>query len=178
LDDSSHHPLTCKVGGHVVARHDAVRTWLFGLVKATLGPSAGAQEEQYVPRWDRQREDGTVERAKLDVTYVHNGRRVFVDVSVVSARSNNAALRRTRAARDGAAAAREEDSKRLRYPGPDLRPFAVEALGRPGESAAALLRELAPAEPQERSAFLAKAWQDLSVLVQRGNAELLLRAEH
>ena len=78
--------------------------------------------------------------------------------------------------RSGAAAARAEDGKRLRYPGPSLVPFALEALGRPGQSAIAYLRSLAPTEPHARSKWLGSTWQTLSVLLQTGNAKLLVTA--
>ena len=55
-------------------------------------------------------------------------------------------------------------------------PFAVEALGRPGEDAVQLLRSVAPPEPSERSRVLGAAWQELSVALQMANAELLLAA--
>ena len=64
----------------------------------------------------------------------------------------------------------------MRYPGPDLVPFAVEALGRPGRDAVAFLRSLAPPDPETRSVVLGAAWQALSVALQVGNAELLLSA--
>jgi hypothetical protein len=102
---------------------------------------------------------------------------VFVDLAFVTARSRNPTALRAQASRDGAAAEREEDDKRRRYPGPDLRPFVVEALGRMGDDAAALLRDVAPLDPTERSVFLARARRELSVLLQKANADLLLRAE-
>ena len=64
----------------------------------------------------------------------------------------------------------------VRYPGPDLVPFAVEALGRPGKGAVAFLRSLAPADPELRSAALGSSWQALSATLQVENAELLLSA--
>ena len=69
-----------------------------------------------------------------------------------------------------------EDRKRVRYPGPALVPFVVEALGCCGPAASALLKSLAPADPEERSVVLEAAQQSLSVLVQTGNAELMLAA--
>ena len=101
---------------------------------------------------------------------------MYLDVVIPDAATSNPEWRRRRACRDGVAAARAEDTKRLRYPGPGLVPFAVEALGRPGESAKAFMRSLAPVDAAERTVFLGSAWQTLSVLVQIGNAELLLAA--
>ena len=77
---------------------------------------------------------------------------------------------------DGAAASREEDVKRARYPGPLLRPFVVEAHGRPGETAMSFLRDFAPSDPEVRSKVLADAWQSLSVVLQTANAEIALSA--
>ena len=86
------------------------------------------------------------------------------------------ASQRTRAARNGVAAAEAEDSKRLRYPGPNLVPFVVELLGRPGEDAISVLRSFAPSDPAERSTVLGHAWQTLSVLIQNAHAEQLMSA--
>ena len=152
-------------------RHNSVRDWLAALIRMALGNQAGVTTEQIVPRWARAR-DGKQEEARLDVTYTHLG----VDTAVVAVATTCGVRRHARAGRDGAAAASEEDSKRVRYPGPDLRPFVVEAHGRLGLDAAAFLREIAPTDPSERSAFIGEAWQELSVVVQRANAELLVRA--
>ena len=119
-----------------------------------------------------------VERASLDLAFIGGtGLQAYVDATTVDAASVDRALRRARARRDGAAAERAEDGKRLRYPGPALVPFAVEAFGRAGDSAAEFLRSLAPTDLVERSVWLGDAWQTLSVLVQPRNAELLLSAE-
>ena len=136
--------------------------------------------EQFVQKWDRLgRVDGddTIEHAKLDVAFTNcHGQRTYLDVVVPTAGSTNVETVRARAVKDGAAAARAEDGKRVRYPGPDLVPFAVEALGRPGKDAVAFLRSLAPADPELRSAALGAAWQSLSVLLQMENADLVLSA--
>ena len=119
-----------------------------------------------------------IQRARLDVVFNNqNAQRAYIDVCVPAAFSTCPELLRARAARDGAAAGRAEDGKRLRYPGPDLVPFAVEALGRPGADAVALLRACAPEDPADRSQVLGSAWQSLSALLQTQNAELLMAAE-
>ena len=135
--------------GGVVRRHDRIRDWLAD----------------------------TIERARLDVVFNNrHGQRVYLDVVVPSAGTTNPETARARAAKDGAAAARAADGKRVRYPGPDLVPFAIEALGRPGKDALSFLRSLAPTDPETRSVVLGSAWQELSVLLQMENAELLLAA--
>ena len=74
---------------------------------------------------------------------------------------------RNRAARDGAAAAASEERKHARYPGPALTAFALEALGRAGKEAQALLRTWARGDAEA----LAAARQSLAATLQRGNAE-------
>ena len=178
LDRRGLHALVCKVGGGVDRRHDRIRDWLAGAIRSLTGQVATT--EQFVPKWDRVvRANGTdtIERARLDVAFLNGrGQRVYLDVVVPTAATTNAETARSRAARDGAAAARAADGKRVRYPGPDLVPFAIEALGRPGRDALAFLRSLAPSEPEARSAVLGSAWQSLSAVLQTGNAELLLSA--
>jgi hypothetical protein len=162
----------------VDCRHDRIRDWLAGLVGDLTGQTATI--EQFVPKWDRVvrvNGDDTIERAKLDVVFTNlHGQRVYLDVVVPTAGTTNREMARSRAERDGAAAARAADGKRVRYPGPDLVPFAVEALGRPGRDAISFLRSLAPVDPELRSAALGAAWQALSVVLQTENAELLLSA--
>ena len=166
------------MGGGVVHRHNRIRDWLAELVKSLTGHTATT--EQYVPRWDRVvsvNGADTIERARLDVVFVNlHGQRVHLDVVVPTAGATNLELARSRAARDGAAAARAEEGERVRYPGPDLIPFAVEALGRPGRDAVRFVWSLAPSDPEECSVVLGGVWQSLAVLLQVENAELLLSA--
>ena len=178
LDSRGVHRLVCNVGGGVDNCHNRIRDWLANLTSILTGQTAYI--EQLVPKWDRlARGDGddTIEHAQLDVAFTNcHGQRTYLDVVVPTAGSTNVEMVRSRAVKDGAAAARAEDGKRVRYPGPDLVPFAVEALGRPGKDAIAFLRSLAPADPELRSAALGSAWQALSVLLQMENADLLLSA--
>ena len=133
-DSRCHHALTCNVGGGVDHRHNAVRDWLAQWLRSVSGQRI--LEEQFVPKWDRvvrRGNEDVIERARLDLVFAdRQGRRTYADIVIPTASSDTPELVRSRAARDGAAAARAEDGKRLRYPGPDLVPFAVEALGRPG----------------------------------------------
>ena len=116
-------------------------------------------------------------RARLGVCFNDlQGRRVYLDVAVTDPATSCVHERRQRAARNGAAAAREEDSKRLRYPGPDLTPFVLESFGRLGPSADAFLRSVVPKDADNRAVLLGQARQTLSVLVQMSTAELILSA--
>jgi hypothetical protein len=145
------------------------------LIRKAYGPWVAVDTEKVVPKWHRIR-NGVAEEAVLYISYVHGGRRVYVDVAVVTVMTTDGCRRGARAARDGAAAAAEEDDKRRRYPGPVVRPFVLEAHGRLGEDAMAFLRELAPQDASERSAFIGGALQELSVFLRTANAELLLQS--
>ena len=175
LDARGHHAGTCEIGGGVVHRHDGVRDWLAAWIAEQSGQVVST--EQYVPRWELVEEDGNIVRARLDVVFQDNqARTVYADVAIVAASTVCLPTRRARAARNGEAAAKAEDGMRLRYPGPNLMPFVVELLGRPGQDAISLLRSFAPTDPGERSEVLGKAWQTLSVLIQTAHAEQLLSA--
>ena len=72
--------------------------------------AAGVDTEQAVPAWDRARPDGSLEAARLDVTYVDPvAGRQHVDVTVTDAALGaGTGAGRSRATRDGAAAAAAE----------------------------------------------------------------------
>ena len=101
---------------------------------------------------------------------------MYVDVAITDSATTCVHALRSRAARSGAAASKEADAKRLRYPGPDLVPFVIEVLGRLGQEANALLSALAPEDPEERARVLGSARQSLSALLQVQNSELVLSA--
>jgi hypothetical protein len=158
----------------VVRRHDSVRDWLAKLVTEWTGKPA--LTEQLVPNWNRQK-NGHLKLARLDVALdTAQGKRVYIDVAITEAATSDAHELRQRAAGDGVAASRKEDHKRVKYPGPELLPFVVEALGRCGSSANSFLKAMAPKSLDDRSKALGSARQSLSVLVQTGMAELLLSA--
>ena len=88
-----------------------------------------------------------------------------------------------RAARTaGKAAGEREEHKRKRYP-PEQHPhvefslLVVEARGRLGAEVMPFLRQHAPAEEPLRSAVLARATLDISIITQRGLAAFFLAAE-
>ena len=117
--------------------------------------------EQYVSKWDRvkrnERGEPEVERARLDIVFQGRTGPVHVDIAITEAATASARDLSQRARADGAAAAREEQEKHWRYPGPDLIPFAVEAGGRLGESAESFLRSVIPKDLEDRAKKIASA---------------------
>ena len=200
------HQQLCNVGGGVDRRHNSVRDWLrTWLVEVCNVP--WADTEQYVPEWDQwvqakcavsgapvfrtvQTADGAVRQpvmvlrqAVLDVAFRDDeGTLGYADVAYTNAVSADAAATMRAARTAGKSASEREAHKRQRYPPADnphveLIPFVVEARGRLGAEVLPFLRQHAPAEEPVRSAALARATRELSILTQRGLAALLLAGE-
>jgi len=182
LDARGLHAATCPSGPALTAGHDAIRDWLARWLTATCGIVADL--EQFEPRWDYRKPDGTPEgklvRAKLDVACTdRKGVRTYVDVVGTHAGGSGlcgAPELLLRAQEDGRAARQAVGRKRSRYPphkvpGVSLVPFAFEGLGRLSDEARGFLRAMAPTP-----ASLGCAYQELSYLVQRRLAEALLSA--
>ena len=152
-------------------RHDNLRDEVAELQRTRSGRPA--LTEQYVARWST-----SSRAARLDVvTSDALGRDEFIDVAVVHPLS--VVAQRGAVAKDGATAAREEQDKHKRYPGPFLTPAVFETIGRPGESCQQWLRSLHSAcscSPSERTLLTQEAWQRLSCVIQRGNAAMLAGA--
>ena len=132
--------------------------------------------------WDRTNpRTGEFEEARLDYATrdAISGRLVFVDTTVTCAHSDDQSRQRARANKDGLAAANAVDRKRGRYPpsGGELVPVAFETGGRPAEETAAYVRSWGHGlDAEERTLVIRQAWQQLSVVLQNGNAEMILSA--
>ena len=141
-----------------------------------------AVTEQRVTAWDRvSPQTGELELARLDVATrdAVSGRPIFLDVVVTCAHSVTWTRQRARAGKDGLAAVNAADDKRVRYPpsGGELVPLSFETGGRPGAETTAYVRSLGYGyEPAEKTEVIRYAWQQLSTIVQIGNAEMLLSA--
>ncbi len=125
--------------------------------------------EQLVPAWDT-----ATEQAKLDLMVTFQGSTHYVDVAVVSPTSQDAARCAAAAKVDGHACRRETQEKHKRYPataGPSLYAFVLETHGRPSAEAAAYLRRWATDSTDANA-----AWNELSVILQRGNARMVCGA--
>ena len=124
-----------------------------------------------------------VKQARLDVGFRDDeGVLGYVDVAYVNAVTMDAATTRRSARTAGKAASEKEEQKRRRYapekyPHAELIPFVVEARGRLGSEVLPFLRQHAPADEPHRSAVLARATREISIITQRGLASLLLAAE-
>ena len=180
LGPRGRHALQCEVGPTRVARHNGVRDATAALHSKATGYVTCT--EQRVVAWDRVNpRTGLLEEARLDVATrdAASGRPVFVDAMVTCASCGYGPRQRARAGKDGVAAADGVRSKRLRYPpsGGTLVPLVFETGGRPAEETVAYVRSLgAGVDDSERAVLIRSAWQQYSVALQSGNAEMLLSA--
>ena len=180
LDPRGKHALKCEVGRARTGRHDSIRNFCAGYHQRVTGYVAVT--EQRVSAWDRVNpRTGLLEEARLDVATRDgaSGRKVYLDCTVTCAHSGNMPRQRARANKDGLAASNAVDDKRERYPagGGELIPLAFEAGGRPEDETVAYVRSWGCGlEPAERSEVIRYGWQQLSAILQTGNAEMLLSA--
>ena len=141
-----------------------------------------ASTEQRVCAWDQvDPRTGRLEEARLDVATrdAITALPIFVDATVTCAHSGYQPRQRARANKDGLAAMNAVGVKRSRYPpsGGNLVPLAFEAGGRPAEETVSFVRSWGHGlDPSERSEVIRFAWQEISCILQVGNAELLLSA--
>ena len=181
------HPCSCKIGGHVVAAHDAVRDVLWNYVRDKV--DGGALREQRLEAFQASsaEEDGSenpeaagdednsseeyeedMPKDILDVVWTEDGHTVAIDVAIVGANSDRGRLQAA-ASRDGAAAKAAETRKRTRYKGLPITPFVLEVGGRPGQAAIGVVRALAARVGQEdASRAAALLWQQVSIALQTG----------
>ena len=180
LDGRGKHALKCSVGPSCGARHNSLRDFCASFHPRVTGYMA--VKEQRVVAWDRVNpRTRLLEEARLDVATRDSatGREIFIDASVTCAHSGYEPRQRSRANRDGVAAADAVRGKRRRYPAPggELVPLVFEAGGRPADEAVAFVRSWAAGvDEAERSGVIRHAWQQLSNALQSGNAEMILSA--
>ena len=172
-DSGLEHAAGCKIGGGVVAQHDALRDILWDFAKKHIDPRALREQRLESLRAGHMEDarDGDLPGDVLDVVFNYNGRRVAIDVAVVGA-ERDCARTRAAASRDAASADREEREKRRRYHGLSISPCVFEIAGRAGTGAQSVVRAMAAmAGGDEKAPELAAVlWQRLSIALQTAGA--------
>ena len=170
LDTQGHHAAICEAGGALLRRHDSGHDFVARRLSADLG--LVASKEQRCPHWDHRRGNGTLTQARLDIIVAISGITYYIDITIVDALSDNAALLRQRARKDGAAAEDAADAKLRKYPGATTIPFVIESYGRLGKSAKDWLRAVYHGEPQRKQALL----NELAAMMQSHTSSMILAA--
>ena len=180
LDDGGVHAATCPCGGGVVRKHARLSRLTGSLLKRWRFEEP--LYEQRVPTWDRDRIDNRtgqpyVERAVLDIEYLDDDGRRWLDVSIRhSAAGSDADIRRA-AKRGGEASRRGEREKHARYEGDRLVPFVLETHGRIGAEARYWLNsQISRLPPDQQAAELQRAYKCLSSTLQTQLARQLRSA--
>ena len=169
------HALLCTHGPGHNMRHTNVVKALTKCIQKEM--ETAVQTEQAVPGWDRQRLDGQLERARLDiVTQGWDGRTRYIDVVIMCTVGRSAACAASPNV-DGALAQRMESMKRARYPGPSLIPAAMEHPGRMGPAFVDLIRWVcSKRHVSERGMTMRAIYREISMALQQSNARIMLEA--
>ena len=179
LDERGFHAMTEQSGGRVLARHNHLAKAVGSLVTRWRG--SAPLYDQRVPQWDRPSRraghEGAIEHAELDLEYIDDDGRRWIDVTVRHPAAGGETAVRAAARKDGEATRRAERAKHERYPGDRMTPFAVETPGRLGAEARQwLMTQIRLLAVDEQTFELARAYKVLSCAVQRETAMQLRRA--
>ncbi|CAE8603708.1 unnamed protein product, partial [Polarella glacialis] len=137
VDRLGDHVAVCKYGGYKTIRRSRLVRLLRTILRESGASVSGREVE--VPAW--QRPDGA--RARLDIAFVVDGARTFVDLTVRHPRALKYVARA--AFSDGVASQVAEAAKRERYPASAAdgllvaEPFCIESFGRLGPASLRLL---------------------------------------
>jgi hypothetical protein len=161
------HALLCKVGGHVIHRHDAVRDELAHILCESESSAQGALVEQNAP-------DTASANMRPDIVFHdYRGRVKHIDVEICTSHPR----RMSGQYRPGALIEQLEGVKRRKYQHLPLIPFVVSHLGRFGASAQGLLKLIfRSTDEQHRSSCIANAYQSIACVIQKRNVRLLSTA--
>ena len=171
--------MTEQSGGRVLARHNHLAKAVGSLVTRWRG--SAPLYDQRVPQWDRPSRraghEGAIEHAELDLEYIDDDGRRWIDVTVRHPAAGGETAVRAAARKDGEATRRAERAKHERYPGDRMTPFAVETPGRLGAEARQwLMTQMRLLAVDVQTFDLARAYKVLSCAVQRETAMQLRRA--
>ena len=168
LDPFGTHALLCRLGGHVVRRHNKMRDTLAGILEEILDSSVHVENHPPEVHEDARRPD---------ISYLdHRGMRQWIDVAVVTPHPRSLPGQAT-LTRVGALCESMEATKRRKYHMLSIHPGVMEHLGHMGSGLSAILKSISKhADPLERSRMVDTAYQTLAATLQRANVTLLAAA--
>jgi hypothetical protein len=168
LDTFGAHSLLCRLGGHVVRRHNKLRDTLGRVLSNVLETTVHI--EQHAPEIQD-------DARRPDVCYIdYRGMRQWIDVAVVTPHSRSlpgqAAITRV-----GALCESMEAMKRRKYNMLSIHPAVMEHLGHMGQGLCTILRSVhRHADPFRRARMIDAAYQTMAATLQRANVTLLAAA--
>ena len=175
LDRKGRHAAACPCGGGRLTKHGRTARAVAGLARRWYDLEPGL--EQRIPELDRQRADGSVEYARLDLAVPLLSGRQLIDVTIRQGAAGSAAARLKASKKDGLPSRRAEREKHARYPTDQLVAFAVEGCGRLGGEARAWLKAGAHSQLGDiQVSELTRAHRVVSAAVQGETARVLRAA--
>ncbi len=168
LDTFGTHALLCRLGGHVVRRHNKLRDTMAGILAGVLDTTVHV--EQHAPEVQD-------DARRPDICYIdHRGTRQWIDVAVVTPHPRSlpgqAAMTRV-----GALCESMESMKRRKYNMLSIYPAVMEHLGHMGQGLCTVLRSVHKhADPFRRARMIDAAYQTMAAALQRANVTLLAAA--
>ena len=164
LDPKGLHALLCKLGGHIIKRHNRIRDLLAQLLQEVSLATVNVEQHTGLD----------ADQRRPDVDFLdHHARRQHIDVEIVTpharAMSGTAAPHRA-----GSLIETGESTKRRKYPNVRLLPAVASHLGRYGQGFQTIIRNMyRQADESERSASIAGAYQKIGAEIQRANVIIL-----
>ena len=168
LDADGTHALLCRLGGHVVRRHNKLRDTLADILGDVLESTVHIEQHPA---------EVTEDERRPDISFIdYRGMRQWIDVAVVTPHPRSlpgqATLMRT-----GALCETMEATKRRKYNMLSISPAVMEHLGHLGQGLCTLLRSVhRDVDPARRSRMVDLAYQTMAVSLQRANVTLLAAA--
>ena len=168
LDTFGSHALICRLGGHVIRRHNKLRDTLAAILSGVLETSVHV--EQHAPEVQE-------DARRPDICYIdYRGMRQWIDVAVVTPHPRSLPGRAAMT-RVGALCESMEAMKRRKYNMLSLFPAVMEHLGHMGQGMCTIIRSVHKhADPFRRTQMIDAAYQTLAAALQRANVTLLAAA--
>ena len=168
LDTYGIHALMCRLGGHVVRRHNMLRDTLARILEGVLETTVHV--EQHAPEIQE-------DARRPDISYIDfRCMRQWIDVSVVTPHPRSLPGRAVMT-RVGALCENMEATKRRKYNMLSLYPGVMEHLGHMGQGLCTIIRSVHKhADPFQRARMIDGAYQTLAAALQRANVTLLAAA--
>ena len=165
LDTKGLHALLCKLGGHVVRRHNRGRDCLAELIDSRV--QSNVHVEQHTPEM-------VADERHPDIDFFdHEQRHVYIDIEVCTPHAR--ALPGVGALhKKGALIEIAEGVKRRKYAHLTLVPFLCSHLGRFGKGVQTLMRLICrDVDEDQRSSSIDECYQTLGCEIQKANVALL-----
>ncbi len=163
LDIYGVHALSCKCGGQLIRRHDAMCSSLANAI--TCLPDITVQTEVVTPG-----ASNPLSAPRLDLAVTDASGTRFLDVAIASPFNVSAG------GREGAAATTQAKAKKRKYPHLTIIPAVLEQHGKACHDLIRYIKQIAPQDLLDRTLWISDLWRTLSATLQQNNAQMIRSA--